>query len=260
MIAGPRSTPRSLVLALGASVALHLAVLMNISPQTTRQARSPGAIALRLVPPPGKLNGPQANVKPRTPSPPATPPRRKTPDSVATAQAQPPVVELPPSAPLSGGTSDVAIDLRVREVVVTSPSIYGLAEKYDGATSILPYGWSDDFDKPPQATSMSRTQYPAGAQGDGLVLVRAQVSAEGLIEDPVVLCGSDPFEEAAMQSVPAWTFAPPTSRGKPTRGWLLLEFVFLRGNTAENFDPSLADFALAAMRAACAAKLAALTR
>ena len=259
MIAGPTSTPRSLVLALAASVALHLAVLMNISPQPTRQARLPGAIALRLVPSPGKLNGPQAKVIPTSPLQRAPPPRPKTPDSVMTTQARTPIAETPPSAPLSGA-SDVPIDLRVREVVVTSPSIYGLPEKYEGTGGGLPYGWSDDFDRPPQATSMSRTQYPAGTQGDGLVLVRAQVSAEGMIEDPVALCGSDPFEEAAMQSVPAWAFAPPTSRGRPSRGWLLLEFAFLRGNTADDFDPSLADFALASMRAACAAKLSAQSR
>ena len=150
--------------------------------------------------------------------------------------------------------------MRVREVVATSPTIYGLAEKYVAAGSELPYAWSDNIDTPPQATSMSRTRYPSDANRDGLVLIRAILGTNGAIEGSEVLCGEAPFEDVAKESVPNWTFVPPTARGSPARAWMLLEFAFMKANADEGFDPSLADVALASMRAACAERLSASVR
>lgn len=168
---------------------------------------------------------------------------------------QPLIPAIEPPTPQSG-VPDLPMDMRVREVVVTSPSIYGLPDKYAIAGGELPYAWSDGIDSPPQAKGMSRTQYPSGVDGDSLVLVRALVGPDGTIEDSEVLCGADPFEEIARQSVPSWVFVPATTRGRPARVWMLLEFAFMKTNSEEEFDPSLADFALAALRAACATHLA----
>lgn len=145
--------------------------------------------------------------------------------------------------------------MRVREVVVTSPTFYGLAERYTAAGSDLPYAWSNDIDTPPQATGMSRTRYPSGADKDGLVLIRALVGTSGAIEDFDVLCGEAPFEDVVRESIPSWAFVPPTAHGSPARAWLLLEFAFMKANAEEGFDGSLADVALASMRADCAERI-----
>ncbi len=163
-------------------------------------------------------------------------------------------------APSQAPGPDLPIDMRVREVVVSSPAIYGLAANFSEPGRDLPYAWSDEIDMPPQATSMSRTQFPSGADKDNLVLVRAVVGSTGAVENPEVLCGEPPFEGLALDSVPHWAFMPPTARGRPARAWLLLEFAFMKGNVEEGFDPSLADAALTSMRAACAQQFAARPR
>jgi len=156
--------------------------------------------------------------------------------------------------------ADVPIDMRVREVVVASPSTYGLAEKFSTAGTEFSYAWSDDVDRPPQATSMSKTRYPSEGGSDGLVLVRALLGTNGVIEDHEILCGASPFEDAARRSVGLWAFAPPTARGQPARVWMLLEFAFIKANGEAGFDPSVADATLESMRAQCAQQIAAWPR
>lgn len=258
MNAGFRPSTRVLILAVGASVSLHLAVLFSVGLQPPRQAKIHSAIVSRLVPSPGQsVATPSPTLRSETTPPP--PRSRKRPIPAAPVREPPALPAILPVAPPSG-TPDLPLDMRVREVVVTSPSIFGLPEKYPADEGELPYAWSDDIDRPPQATSMSRTQYPPGADGDSLVLVRARVGQSGAIEDFEVLCGAEPFEDVARQSVPSWVFVPPTRQGGPARAWLLLEFAFMKRNAEEGFDPSLADVALATMRAACAETLAAARR
>lgn len=253
MNAGFRWPSSALILALGASIGLHLAVLFSLDSQLTRHAKMPGIFLTRLVPSRGEsLVAPRPTLQNQSSSPKPRVRRAAVPDPPKLA---PPPSPVPPPAPSLSGGPDLPIDLRVREIVVLSPATYGLPEKFEVAGSELPYAWSDDIESPPSAASMSMTRYPSGADSDGLVLIRALIGTSGAIDDFEVLCGASPFEDVARESVPNWAFVPATTHGIPARAWLLLEFAFMKSNTEEGFDPSLADVALNSMRVACADRL-----
>ena len=250
MPAGFRSPPSTLILALVVSATLHMAVLLNLGPQARRPTKMPAPISAKLVQiapesakvaqqPPARVSGPRGRTKQKS---------RTT--------------EPPPSipVPVPAVEPEVVSDVRIREVIVVSPGIYGLAANYRSAAIDLPYAWSSDIDGPPQAQSVGPINYPPDATSDGLVLVRAVLGANGRIDDFDILCGSAPFVEVTKSAVTDSAFRPATSRGVPSRTWLLLEFAFIEGNADENFDPSLADAALTSMRAACAQQLAAQPR
>ena len=258
MIAGFHPPSRALAFAFLASIALHVAVLLDLDWQPARHSTRPSVIVARLIASEGKPTAwPRLNPRDIAPRPKS--PRRETAPAPSPVSAPPQVAEpAPPPSRMPG--QDLPVDQRVREVVATAPSIYGLPDKYPAEEGELPYAWSDDLDTPPQATHMSRTRFPSEADSDGLVLVRAILGVNGSVGNFEVLCGAPPFDEVARESAPQWEFAPPTSRGRPARAWMLLEFAFLKGNIDEGFDPSRADLALSAMRAKCAENLAAQPR
>ncbi len=60
---------------------------------------------------------------------------------------------------------------------------------------------------PPQPISVAVT-YPAGADGDALVVLQFVVSVDGKVTDPQVIQGDEPFASAALQATNAWSFEP----------------------------------------------------
>jgi len=259
MNAGFRPPSSLLALAFLMSIALHVAVLLDIDWQPARHSTRTSIVAARLVPAEGEASEwSRTRAREAAATTPHSP-RRVAPVQPSLASApQKDAETAPPRSRVA--ERDLPMDLRIREVVVTSPSIYGLPEKHPFEGGELPYAWSDDLDLPPQATSMSRSRFPLGTHRDSLVLVRAVVGTTGSIGKFEILCGAPPFDEVARKSLPQWEFVPPTARGRPARAWLLLEFAFLRGNTEEGFDPSLADVALNSLREKCAESLTAQRR
>jgi hypothetical protein len=249
MTAGNRPPSRALALAIAISIALHAGVLLNLGSTAQRAANATRPLTARLVP-----GIPEPAEAPRRATVPPVPLTRSAPKQKA-AKAAPPI-----SIPAQINEPDVPADSRIREVIVVSPDIYGLPANFQTANGDLPYSWSSAVDAPPQARIMGPIIYPSGDATRALVVVRALIGTTGLIDEFDVLCGATPFEEPVTSAIKEWSFVPATSRGMPTRTWMLLEFAFLPDNAAEEFDPSQADRALESMRESCRNKLAAVAR
>ncbi|MEI6722043.1 MAG: hypothetical protein WCO67_14845 [Betaproteobacteria bacterium] len=145
----------------------------------------------------------------------------------------------------------------MRSAIVASPDVYGLPVQIRTEEGNLPYSWSGEIDAPPQVQNLGQVVLQDSGVPASLVLARAQMSTSGLVTRLDILCGSPPFEDSVRSSVENLSFVPATSHGLPARAWVLLEFAFLPGNTATQFDPSLADQALESMRENCRKKISA---
>ena len=73
--------------------------------------------------------------------------------------------------------------------------------------------------RPPQFIGGADLVYPPAAQADGiegLVVVRYDVTAEGRVQNAVVVDSQPPdvFEQAALAAVRSWIFRPQLSQGE----------------------------------------------
>jgi TonB family protein len=86
----------------------------------------------------------------------------------------------------------------------------------DGQEAALPL---DDYDVPPRAIRTTRPQYPAEARErevEGTVLLRILIDRDGKVaRAEVVESVEDELDEAALQCVKTWRFAPATKHGRP---------------------------------------------
>ncbi len=248
MTGGFRSPPGPLALALAVSLALHVAVLLNLAWKPHPAAELGWAITSRLVSPGPEAAGAAPVVAESPPPRPRAAPRKA---------AEPPAPGPLPALPAGPETPP---DARVREILVPSPDLYELPERYKADGADFPYAWSSDMDTPPQTRTSGSIRYPALTFSSGLVLVRLLLATDGKVEKFERLCGRPPFDAVTMQELAAWSFAPATSHGAPARAWVLLEFAFLPDNAADGFDPSKADALLGSLREECKKQLSAGSR
>jgi TonB family protein len=61
---------------------------------------------------------------------------------------------------------------------------------------------------PPAVQGTTEVPYPAGAQGDGTVVLTVDIDKDGHVSNAVVTEGTEPFAEQARRAVLTWRFAP----------------------------------------------------
>ncbi len=61
---------------------------------------------------------------------------------------------------------------------------------------------------PPVAQGSTDVAYPAGSNGDAVVLLELTVEADGTVSRAVVVDGAEPFADQAQRAVLGWRFAP----------------------------------------------------
>src|SRR5579884_2698145 len=67
----------------------------------------------------------------------------------------------------------------------------------------------------PVARSSTDVPYPAGANGNAVVLLELTVEADGTVSRAVVIDGNEPFAEQARRTALAWRFDPARRGGVP---------------------------------------------
>ncbi|HEX9296381.1 MAG TPA: TonB family protein [Polyangiaceae bacterium] len=68
--------------------------------------------------------------------------------------------------------------------------------------------------------------YPAGAEGDAVVVLEIEIEKDGTVGNVVVKEGLPPFDEAARLAARAWRFTPATRNGLPIRARVLAKIAF----------------------------------
>jgi len=79
---------------------------------------------------------------------------------------------------------------------------------------------------PPRQRGTPDVEYPAGANGDGAVVLIVLVDAEGSVGDVTPASGEEPFVTAAVAAVRGWKFDPATRNGAPLAARIKMEIVF----------------------------------
>jgi TonB family protein len=79
---------------------------------------------------------------------------------------------------------------------------------------------------PPRQRGTSDVAYPAGASGDGVVVLIVLVDAGGAVADVKPASGEEPFVSAAVAAARGWTFDPATRDGAPIAARIKMEIVF----------------------------------
>jgi TonB family protein len=75
----------------------------------------------------------------------------------------------------------------------------------------------------PKALHVPALRYPAGAEGEGVVVLELTILADGSVGDVKVRSGEEPFVGAALEAVPGWRFEPATRNGRPVAARVLFE-------------------------------------
>lgn len=79
---------------------------------------------------------------------------------------------------------------------------------------------------PPRPLSPLHADYPAGAQGDGRVLLIITVNADGTVRSARAAEGDEPFASAAVAAAAGFRFAPATRDGQPIAASIRAEIRF----------------------------------
>ena len=79
---------------------------------------------------------------------------------------------------------------------------------------------------PPRQRGSSEVAYPAGASGDGLVVLIVLVDSDGSVADVKAVSGEEPFVAAAVDATRTWKFDPATRDGAPVAARIKMEVVF----------------------------------
>jgi periplasmic protein TonB len=215
---GARRTQRVLLAFLGASVALHAAVLVLL-PEFSREP-VPAVIALEVV-----LLPAEVVVAPPTPQPKAR--RREPPEpALAIAPAEPrptppaPVLALP-EPPVREGASFTVEPARVPE-----PTAAAIEQKDQVVSvAVTPPSFNAAYLRNP-APRYPATARRAGTQGT--VTLRVQVTREGLAARVEIekSSGSPHLDAAALEAVKAWRFVPARQGAEPVESRVLVPIVF----------------------------------
>ncbi|MDB5213051.1 MAG: tonB family protein [Myxococcaceae bacterium] len=79
---------------------------------------------------------------------------------------------------------------------------------------------------PPRQRGSSDVDYPAGASGDGVVVLVVLVDIDGSVGDAKPASGEEPFVSAAVAAAKTWKFDPATRDGAPVAARIKMEIVF----------------------------------
>jgi TonB family protein len=91
------------------------------------------------------------------------------------------------------------------------------------------YKVGEDGVKAPKVLHKSEPKYPESATATGTSVLSLEISPEGKAENVVVKRSLEPaFDQAAIDSVKTWTFAPATKDGQPVRVTATIEVNFKR--------------------------------
>ena len=205
-----RRTGRLLLVFLGASVALHAAVL-GILPDFSRDSVPP-VTALEVV----LLQTEAVAVVPPAPPPPVR--------AVAPVEPRPappaPVLALPEPQARDGDSFTVE-PARVPEPAVAAPE----QKTQIASVAVTPPVFNASYLRNPAP------RYPASARRagtQGTVTLRVQVTREGLAArvDVEKSSGSPHLDAAALEAVKAWRFVPARQGAEPLESWVLMPIVF----------------------------------
>jgi len=205
-----RRTRRLLLVFLGASVALHAAVL-GILPDFSRDSVPP-VTALEVV----LLQTEAVAVVPPAPPPPVR--------AVAPVEPRPappaPVLALPEPQARDGDSFTVE-PARVPEPAVAAPE----QKTQIASVAVTPPVFNASYLRNPAP------RYPASARRagtQGTVTLRVQVTREGLAArvDVEKSSGSPHLDAAALEAVKAWRFVPARQGAEPLESWVLMPIVF----------------------------------
>ncbi len=79
---------------------------------------------------------------------------------------------------------------------------------------------------PPRQRGTAEVAYPAGATGDGVVVLIVLVDVDGTVSDVKAASGDEPFATAAIAAARTWTFDPATRDGAPIAARIKMEIAF----------------------------------
>lgn len=158
---------------------------------------------------------PQLTPKPQQAPPP--PPKRSPPKSQAR--------NLAPLPSLGGGLSSITLEAPD----YASGDLGGVNESLLGDLDSVAMT-SDTVDKPPVVKS-SPLVYPPRAKQMGLegrVVVSVLIGADGRVKNTKILESTPPgvFDQAVMDTLPNWTFAPAEYQGRAVQIWATLPLDF----------------------------------
>ena len=205
-----RRTRRLLLVFLGASVAVHAAVLGTL-PDFSRDSVPP-VTALEVV----LLQTEAVAVVPPAPPPPVR--------AVAPVEPRPappaPVLALPEPQARDGDSFTVE-PARVPEPAVAAPE----QKTQIASVAVTPPVFNASYLRNPAP------RYPASARRagtQGTVTLRVQVTREGLAArvDVEKSSGSPHLDAAALEAVKAWRFVPARQGAEPLESWVLMPIVF----------------------------------
>jgi TonB family protein len=79
---------------------------------------------------------------------------------------------------------------------------------------------------PPRLVSAPSIPYPAGAEGDAVVVLAITVKTDGTVRSVRVIDGEEPFLAAAVQLAPSFRFEPATRNGRAISATIRFEITF----------------------------------
>jgi protein TonB len=234
LLGRPAISPRLVVWAIGVSLALHLAAAMFVLTRRDAPAATPAPteIAVDLVSPPPLPPAPQI----ATPSPPAdlapaapapAPETTASPPAAVVPAAPPPAVPVVPkiAAPAARPAPPSPAPAPRPRAAAQQPAAPVAAPPAAAASPAAPAQTiaRPVVTVPPRPVaglSKAEPVYPALAlrrHEEGRVMLRVQVSPEGMPVAVLVLAGSGnaSLDEAAAVAVRLWRFTPATSNGVP---------------------------------------------
>lgn len=158
---------------------------------------------------------PQEKPRPTPPPPPTTPPR-------------PPRTNERTLAPAPGATSGLS-NLAIEVPDYTSSNLDEGGSGLLGQVGDVAMT-SDTVDRPPTVRQGALT-YPERAKQrgqEGLVTVSLLINAEGRVDKLKILEAVPPgvFDQAVLEGVPGWVFAPAEYQGRPVPVWVTLPLEF----------------------------------
>ncbi len=80
--------------------------------------------------------------------------------------------------------------------------------------------------EPPKLQSSAVVDYPAGATGEGAVVLALVIGVDGTVESAKALSGEEPFVSAAINAALSWHFAPATKDGVARRAQIRFKLTF----------------------------------
>jgi TonB family protein len=94
---------------------------------------------------------------------------------------------------------------------------------------------------PPRQRGTSAVDYPAGASGDGAVVLIVTVDSDGSVADVKPASGEEPFVTAAVAAAHTWKFDPATRDGAPVAARIKMEIDFHAPKPIEPETPAAPD-------------------